>query len=139
MRPWWRAARRFSRRSLDFARRRSRKSFGHCFLFLMSGIGASVMLGGSEFRGPGVDEGGMGEYGPFLGPDSASIEERVERFIAGPSFPPSGKMRRGGQSGADFRNGLLHGFRPSFRPLRRVSRKRPFFGAVSAARSAFLQ
>ena len=44
--------------------------------------------------------------------------------------PPSGKIQRGEQSGADFRNGLLHGFRPSFRPLRRVSGKRSFFGRV---------
>ena len=66
-------------------------------------------------------------------PESCRV---VESYGEGPRRPgrpqassvsPSGKIQRGEQSGAVFRNGLLDGFRPPFRPLRRVSRKRPFF------------
>ena len=69
----------------------------------------------------------MGDSLPFFPCDFITPVERVERLMGKTPFPPSGKMRRREQSGAVFRNGLLHGFRPSFRPFRRSLEKRPFF------------
>ena len=102
----------------------------------MSGGGLRVTRSDFVLSGPGVDEGGMGASLPFFPCDFITPVERVERLMGKTPFPPSDKPVRGEQPGADFRNGLLHGFRPSFRPLRRVSRKRPFFGQSVVGRVA---